>query len=69
MLIRSPLADPLGSTAVVADDQGNEVGHVVYDPFGQVFASTLPPEVTDRLFTGQREDGYNRAIRLPGSLL
>lgn len=48
------LGDHLGSTTVVADEQGNEVGHVVYDPYGEVLTSTLPLTVTDRLFTGQR---------------
>ena len=50
------LADHLGSTTVVADAEGNEVGHVVYDPFGEIVERTLPPGVTDRLFTGQRYD-------------
>ena len=50
------LDDRLGSTTVVADDQGNEVGRVLYDPYGEVLESTLPAGITDRLFTGQRWD-------------
>lgn len=41
----------LGSTTVVADTQGNKVGHVVYDPYGEVLENTLPPDLTDRLFS------------------
>jgi RHS repeat-associated protein len=53
------LGDHLGSTTVVADDQGNEVGHVLYDPYGEVLQSTLPAGISDRLFTGQRwERGF-----------
>jgi RHS repeat-associated protein len=48
------LGDHLGSTTVVVDENGDEVGHVVYDPYGEVLTSTLPADVTDRLFTGQR---------------
>jgi RHS repeat-associated protein/uncharacterized repeat protein (TIGR01451 family) len=50
------LGDHLGSTTVVADEAGNEVGHVVYHPYGGILTSTLPLTVTDRLFTGQRWD-------------
>jgi RHS repeat-associated protein len=45
--------DHLGSTTVVADAAGNEVGHVVYEPYGEVFASTVPLTLTQQLFTGQ----------------
>ncbi len=50
------LGDHLGSTTVVADEQGNEAGHVLYDPYGEVLTSTLPITLTGRLFTGQRWD-------------
>jgi len=50
------LSDHLGSTTLIADAQGNEVGRVAYDPWGQVLENTLPPNLTDRLFTGQRWD-------------
>ncbi len=50
------LGDHLGSTTVVADAQGNEVGHVLYDPYGEVLETTLPDGLTDRLFTGYRWD-------------
>jgi RHS repeat-associated protein len=50
------LGDHLGSTTVVADEAGNEVGHVVYYPYGGILTSTLPLTITDRLFTGQRWD-------------
>ena len=51
------LGDHFGSTTIVADDEGNEVGYVLYDPFGEVLEeSTLLDNVTDRLFTGQRYD-------------
>ena len=50
------LGDHLGSTTVVADADGNKVGHVVYDPYGEVLENTLPPGLTDRLFTGYRWD-------------
>jgi RHS repeat-associated protein/uncharacterized repeat protein (TIGR01451 family) len=48
------LGDHLGSTTLVVDENGDEVGYVVYDPYGEVLTSTLPADVTDRLFTGQR---------------
>jgi RHS repeat-associated protein len=51
------LSDHLGSTSVVADAQGDKVGHVVYDPFGEILESTVPLTITDRLFTGYRWDG------------
>ena len=47
------LGDHLGSTSLVADDQGNEVGHVLYDPYGEVLESTLPAGITDRLFSAE----------------
>ncbi|MCP4536695.1 MAG: PKD domain-containing protein, partial [Chloroflexi bacterium] len=51
------LSDHLGSTSVIVDSAGGEVGHIVYDPFGEVLTNTLTLTVTDRLFTGQRWDG------------
>lgn len=42
---------------MVADAQGNEVGYVLYNPYGAVISNTLPAGVTDRLFTGYRWDG------------
>ena len=50
------LGDHLGSTSLVADAAGNEVGHVVYDAYGAIVANTLPATLTDRLFTGQTFD-------------
>ncbi len=47
------LGDHLGSTSLVTDDQGNEVGHVIYDAYGAIVTNTLPATLTDRLFTGQ----------------
>jgi hypothetical protein len=46
------LGDHLGSTSLVADAAGNEVGHVVYDAYGAIVENTLPATLTDRLFTG-----------------
>jgi RHS repeat-associated protein len=48
------LGDHLGSTSLVVDENEDEVGYVVYDPYGEVLTSALPAGVTDRLFTGQR---------------
>ena len=50
------LNDHLGSSTIVSDENGDAVGHVLYDPFGAVVESTLPPDLIDRLFTGQRYD-------------
>jgi hypothetical protein len=50
------LGDHLGSTSLVADAAGNEVGHVVYDAYGAIVENTLPTTLTDRLFTGQTFD-------------
>ncbi|MCP4540707.1 MAG: hypothetical protein GY832_26510, partial [Chloroflexi bacterium] len=44
-------------TTVIADADGNKVGHVIYDPFGEIVESTLAITPTDRFFTGQRWDG------------
>jgi RHS repeat-associated protein len=41
---------------VVSNAAGGEVGRVQYDPYGEVLTSTLPADLTDRLFTGQRLD-------------
>jgi RHS repeat-associated protein len=48
--------DHVGSTVAVSDAAGGEVGRVQYDPYGEVLTSTLPADLTDRLFTGQRFD-------------
>jgi RHS repeat-associated protein len=48
--------DLLGSTVAVSDAAGGEVGRVQYDPYGEVLTSTLPADLTDWLFTGQRLD-------------
>jgi len=56
--------DHLGSTVALSDADGVAMGHVQYDPYGEVFTSTLPVTpvlsgvegLTDRLFTGQRFD-------------
>jgi RHS repeat-associated protein len=47
------LGDHLGSTSLVVDAEGGEVGHVIYDAYGQVVETTVPLTLTDRLFTGQ----------------
>ncbi len=52
----------LGSTTLVtcgnncADSKqpGDEVGRVQYGPFGNILDNTLPDDLIDRLFTGQR---------------
>ena len=48
--------DYLGSTVAVSDAAGQAVGRVQYDPYGEVLTSTLPADLTDRFFTGQRFD-------------
>jgi RHS repeat-associated protein len=48
------IGDHLGSTSLVADAQGNEVGRILYDPYGDIVLNTLPFAVTDRLFTGYK---------------
>jgi RHS repeat-associated protein len=40
----------------MAYNQGNEVGHVIYDAFGQIVENTIPLTLTGRLFTGQTFD-------------
>jgi hypothetical protein len=61
--------DAVAFTRLVADDQGNEVGHVIYDAFGQIVTNTIPLTLTDRLFTGQVFDAstglyyYNARVR------
>jgi RHS repeat-associated protein len=50
-------SDHLGSTVAVSDADGVAVGRVQYDPYGEVLTSTLPADLTDRLFTGVRFDG------------
>ncbi|MFZ5915453.1 MAG: IS1096 element passenger TnpR family protein [Chloroflexota bacterium] len=50
----------LGSTVLLTDAEGNEVGHALYDPFGGVIESTIPVTLTDRFFAPvkrQRLDG------------
>jgi len=52
-----PLLSRLGSTTLVLDETGAEVGHLLYDPYGEELVNTtLPPDLIDRLFTGQRYD-------------
>jgi RHS repeat-associated protein len=41
----------------LSDADGQAVGRVQYDPYGEVLTSTLPADLTDRLFTGARFDG------------
>jgi RHS repeat-associated protein len=48
--------DHLGSTVAVSDQDGQAVGRMQYDPYGEIISSTLPVALTDRLFTGQRFD-------------
>ncbi|MBN1993307.1 MAG: hypothetical protein JW953_11460 [Anaerolineae bacterium] len=57
------LGDHLGSTSLVVDDSGAEVGHVIYDAYGQVVENTLPEGLTDWLFTGY--DWDNWPVRRP----
>jgi RHS repeat-associated protein/uncharacterized repeat protein (TIGR01451 family) len=45
--------DMLGSTVLVTDQAGAEVGQVSYGPWGQVIENSLPATLADRLFTGQ----------------
>jgi RHS repeat-associated protein len=47
------VGDHLGSTSLVVDDSGAEVGHVIYDAYGQIVENTVPLTLTDRLYTGQ----------------
>jgi RHS repeat-associated protein len=47
------LGDHLGSTSLVLDAGGNEIGHIIYDAYGQIVESTIPLTLTDRLYTGQ----------------
>ena len=49
-------SDLLGSTVAVSNDTGQPMGWVQYDPYGEVITSTLPADLTDRLFTSQRFD-------------
>jgi RHS repeat-associated protein len=49
--------DHLGSTVAVSDEEGQAMGRVQYDPYGEIISSTLPVALTDRLFTGQRWHG------------
>ncbi len=43
------LADPTGQAVVVADETGQEAGHILYDPLGEVIAATLPPALAETL--------------------
>ncbi len=57
-------SDHLGSTTLVtcgnncADSKqpGDEVGRVQYGPYGKILDNTLPENLIDRLFTGQRSE-------------
>jgi len=40
-------SDHLGSTVAVSDASGQAVGHVQYDPYGEVLTSTLPVTLAD----------------------
>ncbi len=43
------LADPTGQAVVVADETGQEAGHILYDPLGEVITTTLPPALAETL--------------------
>ncbi len=45
--------DQSGSTVLITDDTGQEVGRAHYEPFGETFSSTIPMTLTERLFSGQ----------------
>jgi len=45
--------DQSGSTVLITDDTGQEVGRAHYEPFGETFSSTIPVTLTERLFSGQ----------------
>jgi RHS repeat-associated protein len=45
--------DHLGSTTLVTDESGAEVGRAAYDPYGNLIENTIPLTLTERLFTGQ----------------
>jgi RHS repeat-associated protein len=45
--------DQSGSTVLITDDAGQEVGRAHYEPFGETFSSTIPMTLTERLFSGQ----------------
>jgi RHS repeat-associated protein len=49
-------SDPLGSTTLVTDENGDVVGRVQYDPYGNLISNSLPAELSTYLFTGQRWD-------------
>jgi hypothetical protein len=57
-------SDHLGSTTVVADAEGNEVGHTIYTPYGSILTSTLSLTVTDRALYRPTLGCYNRPVRL-----
>ena len=46
------MGNPKGLESSVSDAAGQAVGRVQYDPYGEVITSTLPVDLTDRLFTG-----------------
>ncbi len=48
------LADPTGQAVVVTDETGQEAGHILYDPLGEVIDSTLSEAMIEKL-TGQFE--------------
>jgi RHS repeat-associated protein len=45
--------DQSGSTVLITDDTGQELGRAHYEPFGETFSSTIPMTLTERLFSGQ----------------
>ena len=49
-------SDHLGSTVAVSDASGQAVGHVQYDPYGEVLTSTLPVTLTEQLLASQGLD-------------
>jgi len=56
-------SDHLGSSSAMTDAAGNLVGNVTrYLPFGGYRTGSGPNEVTDRGFTGQKENGYIKLI-------
>ena len=48
--------DHRGSLSLVTKSDGNELGRVWHDPFGEIISHTLPLTLTDRLFTGGRRE-------------
>ena len=51
------LSDHLGSTSVITNSSGAEVGRMGYYPFGETRYST-GSLYTDKLYTGQQQNSY-----------